>query len=106
MGHKLTFGPKSRSAGEPADRTHPAAALGAGPGMDARPPADPVVGLLPLPGAQPVAEKDIAPYLHEREITRCDWCSEKIPWWRLFARLREPPLCSRRCLNQWTDRDL
>ena len=67
--------------------------------------------LLPqAPQAEPGDDRPplppLAPLTVEGGIRRCEWCGEAIPWWRLWAHLREPPLCSRTCVRGWMDREL
>jgi hypothetical protein len=38
--------------------------------------------------------------------SRCEWCGEVISRWRFVAMLREPPLCSRKCVKAWANREL
>ncbi|HEV3112731.1 MAG TPA: hypothetical protein VGY99_19775 [Candidatus Binataceae bacterium] len=39
-------------------------------------------------------------------IKICQWCGREITWRRLVAYGREPPLCSRKCISAWLDREL
>jgi hypothetical protein len=59
-----------------------------------------------VPGGDRPPLPPLAPLMVEGGIRRCEWCGEAIPWWRLLARLREPPLCSRTCVQGWMDREL
>jgi hypothetical protein len=47
-----------------------------------------------------------APAAGAHAVKACQWCGKRITRWRLLAYLREPPLCSRKCIMAWFNREL
>lgn len=43
---------------------------------------------------------------NRRHVKNCEWCGDQIPLWRIVGYFREPPLCSRKCVSDWSQREL
>jgi hypothetical protein len=47
----------------------------------------------------------VAPVSGAQTVKACEWCGKRIARWHLFAYVRQPPLCSRKCIMAWFDRE-